>query len=185
MKKILILFLFPLLIRAEPGTLTLELMNKPASLFDVAMLRLHRVLDYWEDQITSSYQRHSSSSTHAGSINANYSWEDDKIYVSFSVTDHNGTGEEMQAGCQNVLGYLRVYVGKGVPGLFMHVGGGDVERQSAAIANIQWTEFAAKTSEMFEFRCYVSGGDSSNLRFRSSQTLAETEMKVGKSSLTH
>ena len=84
MRNLFILALIPTLTYAEPGPVTQHLMNEPASLFDVAMLRLRQSIGYWEKQMVLNYKRESLSDISGGNVNAYYQAEDDKIYVVLS-----------------------------------------------------------------------------------------------------
>lgn len=171
MKKLILLLLFPILVWAEPGPATQYLMNEPASLFDIGMLRLKALTNYWEKQMTFNYRIKSQSDSIGGNVNVNYRPEDDKIYVSLSIMDVSATEEQMKAGCSYALYHIQIYIGKNLYGLFQHVG----YRDSSEPASL-----GPAVREMFELRCYVSGNDSSHGRFWATQTLQEEDMTIGK-----
>ncbi len=170
MKKLIFLFLFPVLVWAEPGPATQYLMNEPASLFDVGMIRLHHLIGYWEKQMTGNYKRKSQSGSVGGNVNAYYRSEDDTIYVVLSAMDESATKEQMEAGCRYALFHMRIYVGKSLHELFQHVG----YRKSSEPSSL-----GSAVRDMFEFRCYVSGHDSSMGRFWATQALQAEEMTIG------
>lgn len=174
MKKLIFLLLFPALVWAEPGPTTQYLMKEPASVFDVGMLRLQHLIGYWEKQIAFNYKSQSHTDTIGGNVNTYYQSEDDKIYVVFSAMDNSATEEQMEAGCRSALSHMRIYVGKSLHTLFQHVG----HRNSSSAPD-------SAIRELFEFRCYVSGHDSSQGRFWASQTLQAEEMTIGKWSLVN
>ena len=171
MKKLILVFLFPALVWAEPGPVTQYLMNEPASLFDVAMMRLEHLVGYWEKQMTFNYTTASQSGSVGGNVNAYYRPEDDKIYVVLSTMDQSATEEQMEAGCRYALAHIRIYVSKSLGELFQHVGYPDSSEPSALYPAV---------TDMFELRCYVSGHDSSVGRFWGTQTLRAGEMTIGK-----
>ena len=171
MKKLIFLILFPTLVWAEPGPETHYLMNEPASLFDVGMLRLQHMIGYWEKQMTFNYKLKSQSDALGGNVNAYYRPEDDKIYVDLIIMDKSATEEQMEAGCRYALRHMRIYVSKSLHELFQHVGYLDPSEPSA---------LSSALVEMFELRCYVSGDDSSKGRFWATQTLRSDEMTIGK-----
>ncbi len=170
MKKLILLFLFPMIVCAKPGPVTQYLMNEPASLFDIAMIRLQHSMNYWEKQSTFNYRLKSQPDAF-GNVNVQYRAEDDKIYVSFTAMDNSSTVEQMEAGCRFVMRQLRIYISKGLPKLFQHVSYRDPSEPHA---------LGSAVNDMFEFRCYVSGDDSSEGRFWASQTLREEEMTIGR-----
>jgi hypothetical protein len=120
--------IIPVLALANPGPVTRELMEEPASLFDVGMLRLKHSIGYWEKQIIGSYNR--SSRIQAGSqpnwhnssgnVNIAYDHKDDKIYISLSVRDKLPTQAQMQAGCKSGLKEIEIIVRKSGPSFFDH-----------------------------------------------------------------
>ena len=174
MKRLILFFLFPALVCAAPGPATQYLMNEPASLFDVGMLRLHHLIGYWEKQMTFNYKLKSQSDPVGGNVNAYYRPEDDKIYVVLSTMDESATEEQMEAGCRYALQHIRIYVRKSLHVLFQHVGHSDPSKPFALHSAV---------GEMFELRCYVSAHDSSVGRFWATQTLRAEEMTIGKWSL--
>ncbi|MFT5116022.1 MAG: hypothetical protein ACI9H8_000282 [Lysobacterales bacterium] len=171
MKKLILLFLIPTLVYAEPGPATQYLMNEPASLFDVGMLRLKHTIAYWERQMTGNYKNKSGGNSIGGNVNVSYRPEDDKIYVGLSVMDSSATHEQMEAGCRYALRHIQIYVSKSAHALYQHVG----YRDSA-----EPEELDSSVRDMFVLRCYVSGNDSSKGRFWASQTLGDADMTIGK-----
>jgi hypothetical protein len=174
MKRLMLLFLSPALVCAELGPTTQYLMNEPASLFDIGMVRLENLIGYWEKQMTSNYKARSKSDPVGGNVNAYYRAEDDKIYVVLSTMDESATEEQMEAGCRYALQHIRIYVRKNLHVLFQHVGYRDPSEPAALVSTV---------GEMFELRCYVSGHSSSQGRFWATQTLRADEMTIGKWSL--
>jgi hypothetical protein len=170
MKKLLLLLLIPALAYAEPGPATRYLMGEPASLFDVAMLRLQHMIAYSERQMTFNYKLKSRSNpTGSGNVNAYYQPEDDKIYVVLSINDESATEQQMEAGCRYGLQHIRIYLGKGLKEMFNHVD----DTSSSALSATDKAVYG-----MFELRCTVWGNDTSVIRFRASQTLAADEMTI-------
>jgi len=55
MKKLLALFLFPLIANAEPGPTTQYLMNEPATLFDIGMMRLGALTSQFQQRVGLSW----------------------------------------------------------------------------------------------------------------------------------
>ena len=72
-------------IRADPGPVVNWLMDEPASLFDVGMLRLDLLVEGWENhtEFLEIKQRFGSSSW----TNSWYNFEENRIYVTISVFD--------------------------------------------------------------------------------------------------
>lgn len=172
MKKLIPFFLFPVFVCAEPGPVTQYLMNEPVSLFDVGMMRLARLTSWAESHVGYAWTLRGKLKPVAKGISAEYSPEDDKIYVYISVMDETATEAQMQEGCKEALHQLQIVVSKSLPGLFQHAGRSDPSEPTA----LSHTLF-----EMFELRCYVSGHDSSVGRFWASQSLKYSqEMTIGK-----
>ena len=170
MKKLFLLFLFPTLVFAEPGPTTQYLMNEPASLFDVGMVRLRFLIHRWEDQMTGNYRYKAQSDKARGGVQAQYRHEDDKIYVSISMRDDLATEDQMEAGCRYALQHIAIYVSKSVPSLFRHAGNADPN---------EFKRLRDPLVEMFELRCSVSDNHS-NGRFWATKRLGEEDMTIGK-----
>ena len=171
MKRLILLFLFPVLVHAAPGPATQYLMNEPASLFDVGMLRLQHLIGYWEKQMTFNYRLKSQSDPVGGNVNAYYQSENDKIYVVLSTFDESATEQQMEAGCRYALQHIRIYVSKNLHGMFRHIGNND---------SLEPAELMSAVTDMFELRCYVSGRSSADGRFWATQTLGANDMTIGK-----
>jgi hypothetical protein len=171
MKKLILLFLIPTLVYAEPGPATQYLMNEPASIFDVGMLRLKQMTNYWQKQMTDNYKYHSSGNSIGGNVNVAYRPEEDKIHVSLSVRDESATQAQMEAGCRYALRHIQIYVSKSAHALFKHVEYKDSSEPA---------ELDSAVREMFVLRCYIWGNGSSDVRFRAYQTLQDADMTIGK-----
>lgn len=178
MYKFSLLMIIPLLAFAEPGPVTRQLMEEPASLFDIGMLRLEHSIGNWEQQIIGNYlyqtkaqtvtpsKRHSSH----GNVNINYDPITDKIYIHLSMSDAFSTRAQMQAGCQSGFGQIAIIVGKSGSAFFQHHRG---------VLSSTSSSFDVAISTFYEFRCYVYGNDSSKGRFWATQSPG-SEMKIGR-----
>ena len=178
MKKfILLLISLPIAAFAEPSALTRQLMQEPASLFDVGMLRLEYSMGYREKQIIANYNRASSLQAESqpnrrkssGNVNVAFDPAADKIYIHLSIGDALSTQAQMRAGCKSALRDIMIVVTKAGPSFFEHE---KAEESSTA------PERYFAILDFFEMRCYVRGQSSSDVRFRATQTYG-SEMKIG------
>ena len=169
MKRTIALLLLPVLAAASPGDVTRTLMNEPATLFDVGMIRLANVVEWAESHVTFAWTLEGQSRPVANGLNSHYDSESDMIYVSITVMDENATETQMHNGCEQALRQLQIVISKSLPELFGHVG----EAESPVPLD--------KLRDTFELRCYVSGNTSSEGRFWGSMSLDYAdEMTVGK-----
>jgi hypothetical protein len=162
MKKLYCLLLLPLCAQGAPGGVTRYLINEPASMLDVGMVRLEN-LTTWFKGAVGLYWRHVD-------INSEYDPETDKIYVSISASDTASTAEQMQDGCREALRQLQIVVSKSLPDLFRHVGYRNP---------MEPKELDSTLRGMFEFSCSVYGRSSSDIRFHATQTFDTTKMSIG------
>ena len=171
MKKMIGILLLPLMAQAAPGPVTRALMEEPATLFDVGMVRLENLTDWIRDNVGFVWTVKGQSEMFRKDINSRYSPEDDRIYVSISVSSDDATEKQMQEGCQMALGQTRIVLAKSLPGLFEHAGA-----KSGAGALQE-----GDVRDLFELRCYVSSlRSSAEGRFWAHQTLADEEMTIGR-----
>ena len=127
MRKLLaVIVLLPLPILAAPDSTTQYFMNEPASLFDLGMHRLqafgHRssgnmTLLYKDGAKTDQKMTYGSGNIHAG-----YDPDGDMIYIYFSVADEQANEQQMENGCRDVLGLLRIDTSKSIWRMFAHYG---------------------------------------------------------------
>lgn len=171
--RILVLFLLlaPLHSLGESSAALRYLMNEPATLFDVAMLRLNRVTDYWEEQMVFNFSYAAKTDRTPGNVNAYYDSNADKIYVELTVMDELASEAQMKAGCRYALRHIAIYVGNSINDIFYHV----AEKGSA-----DQRELASEFREVFELRCYVSGRSSSEGRFWATRSLDSSEIHIGR-----
>jgi len=169
MRHLFILALIPTLTYAAPGPVTQHLMNEPASLFDVAMLRLRQSIGYWEKQMVLNYKRESRSDISGGNVNAYYQAEDDKIYIVLSIEDESPTTEQMEAGCRYALAHIGIYLRKMLPGLFQH---------SGPVKSAEPIDLIDVAVDMFELQCYVDIHQSGQ-RFWATRSLRAKDITIG------
>jgi hypothetical protein len=166
MKRMIAVLLLPILGNAEPGPVTRYLINEPASLLDVGMMRLETLTTEFENRVGLHFR---------AEINASYAPADDRIYVSFLAMSSDATEAQMAEGCRDAMSQMNIWLLKSLPGLFLHVGHDDPSLSADFYQNIR---------NMFELRCYFSSAqDSSEGRFWASRTLGtlgDSEMTIGK-----
>ena len=162
MKKWIVLMLLPLCAQGAPGGVTQYLINEPASMLDVGMVRLDN-LTTWFRGAVGLYWRHVD-------INSQYDPDTDRISISITTMDTTSTAEQMKDGCREALQQLQIVVMKSLPDLFQHVG----------YSNPMEPEKLGNTLRgMVELSCSVYGRSSSDLRFHATQALGATKMTIG------
>jgi hypothetical protein len=164
MKKILaFLILFSTSAVADHRPEFQSLIDEPANMLDIAMMRLEDFIIWTKPYMAGEYhiaaetdkQRHID-------INAYYSEDDGVIQVSASLMDLQSTRDQMEAGCRRVLNMMRINISKGLGGIFSHVDG-----PFRPSANGQ----PADLFGMIELSCHVSGSSSTDRRFSGAMPL--------------
>jgi hypothetical protein len=173
MKKLLALFLFPLIANAEPGPTTQYLMNEPATLFDIGMMRLGALTSQFQQRVGLSWLASDGRREFfKAEVNSEYDSDHNKIYVSFLVMNSDATATQMEEGCRVATEQMTFWLGKALPGLFMHAGG-----KSSADAN----GLLGALQDMFVLRCYVSSEHSTaEGRFWATKTLRDNALTIGR-----
>lgn len=175
MKRIIAMLLLPVLGNAEPGPVTRYLINEPASLLDIGMMRLETLTTEFEKRVGLYWTENDELKFFRSEVNSSYEPADDRIYVSFLAMNSDATEAQMAEGCRNAMSQMNIWLMKSLPGLFLHVGDDDPSLPA---------DFYQKLRNMFELRCYFSSAqDSSEGRFWASRTLGtlgDDEMTIGK-----
>jgi len=175
MRKTIALLLVPLFAGAEPGPTIQYLFNEPATLLDVAMVRLDDLTDEFENRVGLYWTEGDEMAFFKAEINSNYEPDDDKIYVSFLVMSSEAVEEQMAEGCRNAMSQMNIWLVKSLHRMFPHVGYEDPSMPA---------DFYVGLKDMFEIRCYFSSGrDTSEGRFwahRKLGSLGDNEMTIGK-----
>lgn len=175
MRKTVALLLLPLFASAEPGSTTQYLLNEPATLLDISMIRLDDLTDEFENRVGLHWTDGEEMKWFKAEVNSNYEPDDDKIYVSFLAMNSEANEEQMAEGCRNAMSQMNISLMKSLPNLFLHVGYED----SSVPA-----DFYTGLKEMFEIRCYFSSGKSTaEGRFwahRKLGSLGDSDMTIGK-----
>ncbi len=175
MGKIAAMLLAPLVASAAPGQVAQYLINEPATLLDIGMMRLETLTTEFERRVGLHWTDGGESKFFDASISSEYDSEDGKIYVYFLVMDSEPTELQMAEGCKNALAQMNIWLLKSIHVLFAHVGYDDPTRPP---------NFYADASKMFELRCYFSSSrDTSIGRFWASRNLGglgDHEMTIGK-----
>lgn len=173
MKKLLLLLLVPLMSNAAPGAVTQYLMNEPATLLDVAMLRLDRLTHEFRERVGLSWTTDDGGKQlFRAEVNARYEPDDDKIYVSFSAMNSTPTPAQMEEGCTEAFFQMSIWLSKGWPQIFLHTGYVDPD---------QPPNMNDALREMIVLRCYFSSSRSSaEGRFWASKRLGDENMTIGR-----
>jgi len=174
MKKLLALFLFPLGVNAQPGPTTQYLMNEPASLFDIGMMRLDTLTTSFEQRVGLSWVASDGRREFfKAEVHSDYDADDDKIYVSFLVMNSDATDMQMEEGCGVAMGQMSVWLAKSLPDLFQHVVGDGAAENATKLHGV--------LRDMFVLRCYVSSKHSTaEGRFWASKTLKDDALTIGR-----
>ena len=175
MKKVIAILLLPMLASAATGPATQYLINEPASLLDVGMMRLESLTTEFEQRVGLHWTNKEGMRLFRAEIHASYELDDDTIYVSFLAMSSEPTEAQMAEGCQNAMNQMNIWLMKSLPGLLLHTGYDDPSVPA---------DFYLNLKEMFELRCYFSSGrDTSEGRFwahRKLGSLGDNEMTIGK-----
>ena len=175
MRKTLALLLVPALASAEPGPTTRYLIDEPATLMDIGMVRLDDLTDEFENRVGLYWTDGEEMRWFKAEINSYYEADDDKIYVTFLVMNSEPNDEQMAEGCGNAMSQMNISLMKSLPSLFQHVGVEDTATPAGFNSGIR---------DVFEIRCYFSSGrDTSEGRFwahRKLGTLGDDTMTIGK-----
>ena len=172
MKKLLALLLLPLTIHAESPSITQRLMDEPATMLDIGMIRLNTMIAGFEKSVGLHWTEDGQYRFFKASIDSAYVADDDKIYVSFLVMSSEPNEAQMAEGCHNAMRQMSYWIMKSVHVLFRHAGDDGQSNPPGYNQGVR---------ELFEFRCYFSSGtDTSEGRFWASRSLSDEKMKIGK-----
>ncbi|MDJ0657141.1 MAG: hypothetical protein QNJ40_23480 [Xanthomonadales bacterium] len=151
------LLLCPLCLFAQPGPTAQNLMNQPASMFDVGMIRMRYALDWAKLQSEPAWKNQTQSRSGID-INAYYDTDRDRIKVSISAMDWEIGEEQLEEGCDRALKPVMITMSKSIPGLFLSVGHeldkGEISRLRDELADI------------IEVHCIVWGRATTDLRYK-------------------
>lgn len=174
MRKTVALLRVPMFANAEPGPTTQYLFDEPATLLDVAMIRLDDLSDEFENRVGLHWTEGDKMKWFKAEINSYYEPDDDKIYVSFLEMSSEPNEEQMAEGCRNAMSQMNIWLMKSLSSMFGHVGHEDPSMPA---------DFSSGLKDLFEIRCYFSSGrDTSEGRFwahRKLGSLGDNEMTIG------
>lgn len=168
-KSIVLCALFPLLAMAEHKPAFQSLIDEPANMLDISMLRIQDYITWTEPFMGYEYVSAAdlNRSQHVD-INAAYRADDGVIRITASIMDWQSTEQQIEAGCSRVLGMMRINVSKSLHWLFSHVDGSFYPNDEGKPVDVL---------EMFELRCYVHGRSTSERRF-GAKLLLDTDAAV-------
>ena len=155
--------LIPMLAHADRRAAIQSLLDEPANLLDITMLRLQDFIIWTEPNMALTYRMKSESEVRSININADYVVESGQIKVSVSVMDTQSTPAQMEAGCDSVLEAIHINLTKSLPGLFIHVDDS---------YPLELEEMNFNFAELIELSCYVHGTSSTEVRYRDKKPLA-------------
>jgi hypothetical protein len=172
MKRLIALLLWPLLVSAEPMSPTKMLMNEPASMLDMGMVRLGILAEDFEQRVGLLWTTASGASEFfRADVNSSYEAKNDTISVSFLIMNSEATDAQMKEGCEMAMDQMTIWLRKSLPGLYLHEGFDNSPEAFKRYDNI---------ADMFELSCYVSSAtDTSVGRFWARRTLRDPELKIG------
>ncbi len=164
MKKILvILVLTPIVVVADNRPEFQSLIDEPANMLDIAMLRLENFIIWTKPYMAGEYYVAAETDRRRHiDINVHYSADDGVIHISASMFDLQSSREQMEAGCRRVLTMMRINISKGLGGLFSHV-----DHSFRPSANGQ----AADLFGMIDLGCHVFGASTTDRRFSGAMPL--------------
>jgi hypothetical protein len=173
MRTLLLLLLFPFLAYAEGASVSKDLMNEPATLLDVGMIRLDILTREFERRVGVYWTTaNGTKEAFRADINSYYDPKDDKIHVAFFAMDSVATDAQMKEGCEEAMEQVTIWIWKSLPGLFLHEGFDNADEAAR--------EPYEATADLFELSCYISAAhDSSIGRFWARRTLRDPELKIG------
>jgi len=114
-KLIVLLLLFPVVTFADPGSATQYLINEPASMMDIGMMKLNMQLLEMKSQIIKSID----GDPKRVKLSASYDYSEDKILVQFTVQKE---GETAATACDTAIARLRFILPVHVIVAFQHFG---------------------------------------------------------------
>lgn len=164
MKKILALLVFaPMAAVADHQPEFQSLIDEPANMLDVTMVRLQDFIIWTKPFMAGEY--HSAAKTEKQrhiDINASYRQDEGVIHISATLMDLQSTREQMEAGCRRVLTMLRINISKGLNHLFSHVDGSFRPSANGQPADLYG---------MIDLSCHVYGQSTTDRRFSGAMPL--------------
>jgi len=174
MKKLIVFLLFPTLVNADAGAAKQYLINEPATLLDVGMLRLASLANEFEQRVGLHWTDGDEMKLFRAEVGSHYDEEAGMIYVSIYAMNDEPTEAQMAEGCRNAMTQMNIWLVKSLPGLFLHRG-----YEDPSVPPL----FSKGLRDMFELRCYFSSShDSSQGRFWASRKVSPDgggEMQIG------
>ena len=175
MKKLLVLLLLPIGANAAPGAVTQQLMNEPASLFDIGMLRLNLLAEDFGHRVGLSWTNgESRKMVQPARVSARYDPDDDMIYVGIMLMDSEPNEQQMAEWCREGIRQMGYWLNKELPRIFMHT-------------DYDFTEpddIRSPLVDMFEIRCYVTSSISTAegrfWAYRKLSTPHDEDMTIGR-----
>ena len=171
MKTFVAMLLFPIIVTAEPGSVTQYLMNEPATLLDVGMVRLDTLTTEFEKRVGLGWTENEEMKFFRAEVNVQYEPDDDRIYVGFLIMNSEPSDAQMEEACENAMWQMSIWLRKSLPGLFLHIGYDDPSKPPDLYKAFQ---------EIIVLRCYFSSArDTSQGRFWASRSLGDRKMTIG------
>lgn len=122
MKRVIPILLIPLLASADPGAATRYLMNEPASLFDIAMVRLEAGLNKNLINFVTSYRVPALLDYDPiATVTVSYDFDSDAILASIDFIAGIDSFKLAEKGCRETLQSARLLVAL-LPNYFHHYG---------------------------------------------------------------
>jgi hypothetical protein len=172
MRTLLALFIVaPLTTLADHRPEFQSLIDEPANMLDIAMLRLEDFIIWTKPYMAGEY--HIAAETDRQlhiDINAAYQADEGLIHVSAYLMDLQSTREQLEAGCRRVLHMMRINISKGLGGIFSHVDGSFRPSANGQPANL---------FGMIGLSCHVYGRSTTDRRFSGAMPLdLDAEMTI-------
>jgi hypothetical protein len=164
-----LLALIPLAAAADHRPEFQSLIDEPANMLDIAMLRLQDFIIWTKPHMAFTYQNAVETDKHTDiDINAHYYADEGMIHVSASIRDAQSTREQTEVGCRNVLIALRINLNKN--NFFSHIDGSFRPSANGQRAN---------QADMIKLRCHVNGSGLTDPQFSGAMSLHfDAEMEI-------
>lgn len=148
----------------RPGVVQ-ELLDTPANMFDLGLMRMEHRFATWGDKWSDQYWKHATGFSSGTDTNSEYNRKTGRIYVTLSVTESRGTKEQLASGCDKALYSARVIVGKGIPSMF--------QNRKHRFGNENFKRMREALLDIIDITCVVYGNGSEDIRYRVSESYSK------------
>lgn len=154
MKRSILLLLFPLLAFADPGAAMRYLINEPASLMDLGLVRLDIRLAEYRETIGPNIDELAKTDLHGYSFSSTYNADKEEISVRLWILPKDSS--QAVAACQNLLPIVRSPVEHGIRTLFFHADSPSSNDQPEPLALLAESSLYCVTTDSYSSKEEVS-----------------------------